>query len=934
MAGFWQWCKHGGRFCGHSLQWFLQAALLGLAGVQLAVLLALLKVEEVTAPAWVAERLNRELAAYGWEARWERLGFDFRGYLHVAGLTVHDLRLGEDLLEASAVRLNVDFSSLLGGRLELDGFRLEGGRVFAPAMMAPGGARALLADKVLLSGGRRANRWHLDHAQGQVGGMTLRAAGVVPVAPPAERGPPPPPAAVRRQVLAGLGTAAEWVPQLGQAGAWRWQVTAAPDGSEQVRLAVSGWLDRWEGYGVEVIEVTARVPDLVPLLGLVPQGVEVGWRSLTGPEGFTTGRGSARVALGPLAVGWPVRRVEVHVHDLQHPWVTVPTLAGDLVLAGWPEVRGRAQATVDGRLVRVSGRLDTETWSGEVSADSELDLGAWLARAPLPFDVERYFRLGGPPRLWVNAILGPGGRPVLVTARGDLPHGGAIMGWQIDRMSGRATWDGRRLVAEELVVENPGYRATGSYEEDLVTRGYRLRATGTIRPDDLNPLFGQWWDGLWPQFGFGPAPEIDLSVAGWWNGSHERYIWGRVEAENISFRTVPMDHLSARLRVEENYVDIYELEGRGPAGRLGGQLQFLLFPDQARTFSTLLQVDAVATLGALGSVAGPVVARILEDFNATGRPQVALRGWFHEGGGDAWRNLHVEAQTAEPIRYRNMDLEWLNLTLDDDGDRLTLAPVSAGFAGGTGAGQGTFTGLGTPDPQLELSLSLQESAYADTLDLLRGLQPIVPEAEVAEAPLVVATPTDPVPPALDPRTGTISLNFAGSGRADDTNSFTGQGDFVVKGANFAYVQVLGALSRLFEGSPIGFSTVRLADAAGNFVLGPGEIDFPDLSLTGPLSRAEARGVMDRRGGALDFRVRVFLLDESSNIFSGLLQPVFRPLGRMMELRLRGTLDTPEWNLLFDPRNLFGGGSPPPTTVPPLPTPAPVPLAPETPPDVP
>lgn len=907
MAGFWQWCRTGSRWCGQGVLWAVNLGLLGLAGVQGVGLVALQRVEEVQAPRWVGERINRELARFGWQVRFEKLSFDLRGYLRIAGVRLEDTRIDELLLEAREVRLDVDFSALLTGRLDLDAFRIEGARVQAPAMLNPLGGQEVLVERLLATGFRRGHRWHVVHAQGEIGPMAVRAAGTMAVPPPAQRLPPPPPEVVRRQVFRSLGQAAGVMPWIREAGAWQWQIEFMPDAAEQLRISLAGNVDNWEGGGVRLEKVRVVLPDLIAEEKRLPQGLRLHWARATGPEGIQLGSGSARVAPGEWGEAMPVRRVTFGVAGVRQDWINLEGVEGDLLLSDWPRLQGRVAARMGGRILLADANLEAVGWTGQVSVDSDWDLGAWINAAPLPFDLGKYFRFGGPPRIRAHAQLEAGGRPGWVEARAQLPHGGTILGWTIDRMSGRATWDGRMLRAEDLMIENPGYRATGTYEEDFATRAYRLRAKGTLYPFDLNPLFGDWWSEIWPQFQFGPAPEVDLAIAGWWNGSDERYIWGSVGATETGFRDVPLDRLDVRLRVEENYVDLYRLRTHGPMGTGSGELQFLLFPGTAQMFSTLLDIHAQALLGAVGRITGPEVASILDDFQTSGRPFLNLQGWFHEGSQGSWRDLWVGAHTAEPLAYRGIDLEDLALELRDHGSELILDPVNAGFAGGRGTGTGRFTGLGGPDSRLSLQLALEQTAYGPTLGLLRGLQPERP----------VSDPAAPAPTASSvPEPGTIDLTFTGEGKADDVASFTGAGVFHVKGADFAHVQIFGALSRLFEGTPIGFSTVRLEDARGNYRLGLEEVAFPDLNLTGPLSRADARGTMAREGGALDFRVRVFLLDETSNVFTGIFQPVFRPLGRILELRLRGTLDQPEWRLLFDPRNIFGGGSPPPSSPPP------------------
>ena len=74
-------------------------------------------------------------------------------------------------------------------------------------------------------------------------------------------------------------------------------------------------------------------------------------------------------------------------------------------------------------------------------------------------------------------------------------------------------------------------------------------------------------------------------------------------------------------------------------------------------------------------------------------------------------------------------------------------------------------------------------------------------------------------------------------------------------------------------------------------------------FTGEQSVIQAEGDILFPVQDIDFRVRVFYLENPNNPITTVFSPLFKPLGDALELRLWGTYNDPKWRLLINPRNV-------------------------------
>ena len=172
----------------------------------------------------------------------------------------------------------------------------------------------------------------------------------------------------------------------------------------------------------------------------------------------------------------------------------------------------------------------------------------------------------------------------------------------------------------------------------------------------------------------------------------------------------------------------------------------------------------------------------------------------------------------------------------------------------------------------------------------------------------------------------LDLVGAAEGVFGDPFSYVGSGNASLRGAEIGAVPLLGSLSEL-----LSFTALRFTEAHGKFdLIGP-KVNFPVLTFAGANSALEARGSYALDAQQLDFRVKVFPFQESSNLVKTVVGAVLSPLSNALEVKLTGSFEKPEWGFVLlsapnvapaDTPALPAGNG---TTLPPdLPTPPDVP----------
>jgi len=144
----------------------------------------------------------------------------------------------------------------------------------------------------------------------------------------------------------------------------------------------------------------------------------------------------------------------------------------------------------------------------------------------------------------------------------------------------------------------------------------------------------------------------------------------------------------------------------------------------------------------------------------------------------------------------------------------------------------------------------------------------------------------------------LKFGFAGgSGEAtvEIAEDRTSKGELSIDSASFGRWALFGPLSNALEGTLLGFTSLALDNAHGKFIYDGTRLAVPEFEFKGPQHALSVWGDMNVQTKDLNFRARLNTLGGDSPTLP-ILAPIIRPITSVLEARLGGTLDDPQWNV--------------------------------------
>ena len=159
-----------------------------------------------------------------------------------------------------------------------------------------------------------------------------------------------------------------------------------------------------------------------------------------------------------------------------------------------------------------------------------------------------------------------------------------------------------------------------------------------------------------------------------------------------------------------------------------------------------------------------------------------------------------------------------------------------------------------------------------------------------------------------PYKGKLTLDLELDGNLRSTpdipvlNSLNGKGEIAIREGTLFRIPLLLGLSRILNKVVGGFGYAAQTDFTADFTITDGVIASKNLFLEGNLLSIAGDGTY-QLGGNLRANLKVQLLNRG--LLSEALKVLTWPIRKLIEIRLRGTLDQPEWEPRNLPRELFG-----------------------------
>lgn len=854
-------------------------------------------------PPFLLERLSQRLQAEGLSVSWDSAQVDLMGGFRARQVRIEDAALHSPVAHFPAVYLQLDWRHLLADRRSLacTVHVLNGSLWLAPPdrLRGPPGPPALR--RIDLTARIQGKRFSIRHFQalvladfplsGQLEGK------IMPSEQPALR-PERRPTWRERWLDASRQAAPleEWIAQL-ESPTLRFRGTSSPEQRPTAVLAFSTHSWRNETTRAGWIRASGEVSLLDPSLSQI----RVFGQGLAHPSGqasLLTGWVEL-LPVGSPGPGW-VRRAHLGLADAS--WEGRPL--GTLTLRGRPSGAGQwdgvltlaheeAFLRAQGKILPAKGEaiLRTRAWVQPGVVDAVPP--EWIAAIGHPF------RMGGPLLLegefsWHRGWQLQSGRGSVSTGKVDfagIPAKGAETTFLLGP---------EQITIGPAGIESDHLSLVLTYTHHLRTRDFRFLIQGRLRPQDLNPIIEDWWDAIWERVRFAsPTAQVDLDYTGRWGDLSRTRVFAGVVGSDFSYLGLPLQSCRLQLSYEPGYLAFPNLEAESAGGPVSGKIQWI-YPSRTGTDRSIVLLEADSSLPledlrVFAEEAGDLAKR----FRFSTAPRIHLRGWsvFTPQEEVARRLWDLRLETPDPVEVAGLPLDRLSLEARVETDRIVVHSASSVLHGGALAVRAEIDGSPEAVIPTQLHLELTRARLDPTWDSLR--QMVEPERTPEPSPEAGLAPSPNTAP------GTLSIQARLSGPADPAPAdMTGTASFQITGGDLGRVNLLGALSRVLSVVGLGFTSLHFSEANGELEIRPDRLVMQQVEVSGPRASITGQGTLSRPEGALEVSAKLFYLHDEGLSLQAVVGQIFRPLGHVFPLRLRGTLDHPQWRLQMDPRNLF------------------------------
>lgn len=898
-------CWDGSNFCGRCALtlccWSCWLLLAVLAGIQVWIA----SVHQLSVPTFVLDNLSTRFAQAGLRVEFGAAQFDPGGHVLLRDVSVSFVSLPEPVLRADAIYCELDPIALWLRQVEPKQVRLSGAELMIPAMLSPTGiSEAFVRDlDTTLRPGRSAGELTVGHLTAHIGPLPVDVSGTL-VLPRVEGATRPPLGqlldALAQHYVQACRRLADLLPRVPPHQNPRLSVllTASPDhiADAEFTFVVDALTLAAPGKPVPAELARLRAHARLPLNGrarVIPIGFTLGAATLPGGLHADDVRGNFDAVIGLADPRFAPRLVELTARSIELAGVTIDRPSLQAAIAGLPQIQAQLYAMVAGEPVQVRADFDVLTRAGRI--DLAARVGApllQLAADRTGVDVPALLQWQQSPEIAATLNLGAGGVPLRAEARF---RTGPVVARKVplDATAAHVTWSGTHLLADDILLLRGVSRATGSYEMDFRSLDFRFLLRGHLEPGDIAGWFRGWWPSLWSNFDFthGP-PEARVEVSGQWKAPLETQVWVQADGRNAAVKGIWMDRMRTRLFVRPGWSDVLEFIAERPQGEVRGSFaRQWRMPDGRRWTLVEVHAEGDSDLSPAPKLLGSLGQSIIAPFTMSTPLHVRLHGTARREDYDApiHTAFDIDGETDHDWTFLGFPLHGLDFHARQDDARLLIAPFRAGAAHGDLSGRIELTG---PDAQRQVAfdLNLEKAALGESIRTV--------STWLAARNGEVAAPESSYEQRI--ANGLLSVSLSALGPAADPFNYRGEGSASIENADLGELKLLGILSSLLGNSLLGFSKMQLNYANGDFQLDRNLVQFPNVRVTGRQGALDANGRYNLRTNRLDFLARVRPFEGSQS----LLDAVFTPLTRALEVKLTGQLNAPEWNFVYGPTNLF------------------------------
>lgn len=851
---------------------------------------------EVPVPDFVLRNLEARLAENGLKAKFERATFDPTGRILVTAPQVFLPDFEDPVITARGAYVGLNPWALATGKFEPREVRLLDATLQVPAMLSPSGRAEPIVrdvDALVIPGDKEIV---IRHISGRIAALQVSVHGQVARTRTPGKSPAEFAATVRTRFAEFCKGAVSFTRRLEdlEEPSLDLELTSSPRGA----IVTADLLAR--GYKLAA-PFAAQAKGLhavtrLPLFGDAPAAsrLDVTADELMLPNGIEMHGVNAILRGRVRPAELRIEPVEV---DLAAQQVHTPDgAAAAISLVARPRGGARWHAVAVGQV------LDSAL---SVTADADLQVRTASVRFRGSIAPRILEAINGRTRVDVRNFFN------FESARCDLGQAEFGPGWKFERLSahvwlrginahgvtmdeGTATveLDPRHLYAPEAYARIGENFARGTYEHEFATREFRFLLDGRLRPMAIAEWFRGWWPNFFEHFSFPAEPPLaSVDVHGFWKEGRRTSVFVFADAKAPVVLGQKLARVRTRLFIRPGFYDALELHAGDPqGGAANGTFTFAANMNSGKWRSIDFAGESTVALVVANGIGGELAHPILSPFALAQPPTVKAQGHFDgpDLGANRHQSLDLSARTKGTFTFYHLPFEDVAFTTTLRDDVLTIDSPQAKFAGGNvrlhakvwgeGAERRLGFDLGVTDASLGVAVAALQKFAAEH----KGLPPSAPGKFVQEKANVRA-----------------DLTASAEGLYGNTLSFHGTGNASLRGAEIGEVPLFGPLSELLKFTALRFTTGRTT-----FKINGAKVEFPEVALRGANSAIDAHGeyALDRK--QLDFRAKVFPFQESGSVIKTVVGAVLSPISNVLEVKLTGTLEKPEWAFVIGPTNLL------------------------------
>ncbi|NOU35296.1 MAG: hypothetical protein HOO88_00750 [Kiritimatiellaceae bacterium] len=457
----------------------------------------------------------------------------------------------------------------------------------------------------------------------------------------------------------------------------------------------------------------------------------------------------------------------------------------------------------------------------------------------------------------------------------------------LDPLAFNLTRDGSRVEVSNLQARVNGGSLSASLILDLDSKAWTAHAQTQCDPNIAGGYDEDLRDFLL-RFNFPTEwPKADLTISQ--SGTDESVaIAGTLSGNRFTCGGVPIEHLEAFMVYSNQMLDLTPVHAVRAKEQFDGSVQVdfnrgIAFFNATNSFSPADVARALA----------PEEHTVLEQFRFTGPVYTAGRGQIDYLG---WTN-HAFKGTfhAEDVSMSKLRASLFNTDIEARGTQLLFTNSAIQFYDGFAEGSAEFDILLTDG-----SAPYRINAKVNQIDLGQMLEQLSAGDYGRTHGRLSAT-----------------LNLTADAKTGFWQSARGNGRVEIKDGHLADVPFLGGFSRLIQSTFSGFKLFSLTAFSADYELHDKAIWSDNAQLGGTLFSARGRGNYSPEKG-LNFTVAAEPLRQTSGgekegnqlqrLAIGALREGTAPFFRLLEFKLEGPIEKPEWrfvNLPTEVPNLLG-----------------------------